>query len=266
MIYNKELYSFDSDPDPVSASTPELNSTSTSTTDQPESITADDSAFHFFNNLLYQTIVATCFLIMVLIISHSSLTWTNWAYNRLHSAVEATQQNTFGRISQSQLWQNLIGDMSNMVRLEEITKKFERESFPRNYGGRVFLNSVWPVQGSITKGYGWQYNSDRKNRIFNSGMEITALPDTLVLAIADGTVSEIIHQTGRGWQLVINHGNGWSSSYNYLGLVKVKVGQKVKAGDTIAQISRPDQEQGSILWLEIKEYDRPVDPLSVLAV
>ncbi|HBE77240.1 MAG TPA: hypothetical protein DDW65_05595 [Firmicutes bacterium] len=266
MIQNKELYSFDPELDPVSVSTPNPDSdsdpNSTSTTEQSELFAAEDSDFHFFNNLLYQTIVAICFLIMTLVISHSGLSWMNWACNRLHSAIETSQQETFGRISQSQLWKELIGNMSNLVRLEEITKKFEQPSSPKN----IFTNSVWPIQGSITKGYGWQYDSDRKNRTFNSGIEITALPDTLVFAIADGTVSEVNHQAGRGWQLIINHGNGWSSSYNYLGLVKVKVGQTVKAGDTIAQISRPDQERGSILWFEIQEYDRPVDPLSVLAV
>jgi hypothetical protein len=253
MINNKELYSFGPEPGPAEPQT-ELNS-------QEEAYTE----FNFITKLLHQTIITVCCLILLLTISHVNMPWSRWIKDRIHFAIHSSQEMTFGRIGNSRLWQTMVTNAGNLVRLEEITKNLtEPEIAVTSPVKKIFLNSVWPVQGSITKGYGWRYNPVSKMREFNAGIEITAIPNTVVLAIADGTIGAIKHQPGMGWQIVINHGDGWSSYYYYLGLVNVMVGQKVKAGDPVAQISRPDQDKGPALLLEIKEYGQPVDPLSIL--
>jgi murein DD-endopeptidase MepM/ murein hydrolase activator NlpD len=252
MIRNSELYSLE----------PKKDSTEL----PPESHSSEDSNFKFLSTLLYQTIIATCSLIILLTLSRGNLPWFNWIKDRMHSAINASQADTFGRIGDSKLWHTIITNTGNLVRLEEITKKIADPGFEiKNQVSQVFLDSVWPVQGSITKGYGWRYDPIEKIKEFHTGIEISAAPDAIVLAVADGTITEIKHQPGTGWQIIISHADGWSSSYSYLGLVNVKVSQRVKAGDAIAQINRPDQDKGSILLLEIKEYDKSVDPLSLLA-
>jgi murein DD-endopeptidase MepM/ murein hydrolase activator NlpD len=251
MMNNKDLYHFDQEQD--------------STELDPELTSPENSKFSFLTKLLHQTIIAICCLILILTFYHSKLPWLQWVSNRMHSAVNASQEDTFGRISSSKLFKTIITNATNLVRLEEITKGLAgQETLPKEQEKKIFSNSVWPVQGSITKGYGWRYDPANKTREFNSGVEITAVPDTSVLAIADGTIAEIKHQPGNGWEIVINHGDGWSSTYYYLGVVNAKVGQMVKAGDPIAQIGRPDQEKGPTLLLEIKDYDQPIDPLSLL--
>jgi murein DD-endopeptidase MepM/ murein hydrolase activator NlpD len=251
MINNKEIYQFDSEPD--------------STELEPELSSPEEPEATFPAKLLYQTIVSICCLILLLTISHSQLHWLQWVNERLHSAVNSSMEDTFGRIADSKLLKTIITNTNNLVRLEEITKSITNSEYSlKDQEKKIFINSVWPVQGSITKGYGWRYDPSNKVKEFNSGVEITAVPDTKVLAIADGTITEIKHQPSSGWQIVISHGGGWSSIYYYLGQVNAEVGQKVKAGDPIAQIGRPDQEKGPVLLLEIKEYDQPVDPLSLL--
>ena len=142
----------------------------------------------------------------------------------MHSAVNSTMEDTFGRIGRLKLLKTMITNTNNLVRLEEITKSITNsEPSIKDQEKKIFINSVWPVQGSITKGYGWRYDPSSKVNEFNSGVEITAVPDTKVLAIADGTITEIKHQPSNGWEIVINHGDGWSSIYHYLGGVNAKL-------------------------------------------
>ncbi len=262
MIENKDLYSFEQEID--------------SSEQNPESNSLDDSNFKFFSTLLYQTIIAFTCLILLLTLSHSNFQLLQWTRERMHTAINASSENTFGKITGSKLWKSMIASTGNLVRLEEITKnQFTKDNIFDNsdvavssenkHARQIFQNLVWPVQGSIVKGYGWRYNTVHKTKEFQPGIEISAIPDSTVLAVADGIITEIKHQSEEGWKIVISHNGGWSSNYFYLGPVQVRVGQKVKAGDTIAQINRPDQDKGPILLLEIKEYDQSVDPLSLLA-
>ncbi|HBF38211.1 MAG TPA: hypothetical protein DDW50_12925, partial [Firmicutes bacterium] len=241
-----------------------------------ESNSPEEPNFKLFSTLLYQTIITISCLILLLTFSHSRQPWLVWVKERMHAAITSSSANTFGKITNSKLWKSMIGNVGNLVRLEAITKnQFARQnvaddmdvtaSLEKKQAHQVFQNSVWPVQGSIVKGYGWRYDVIRKTKNFQPGIEISALPDSTVLAVADGIITEIKHQPAQGWQIVVSHNNGWSSNYFYLGSVQVKIGQKVKAGDPIAQINRPDQEKGPILLLEIKDYDQSVDPLSLLA-
>ncbi len=261
MIENKDLYSFEQETD-----SPEQ---------APESDSLDDSNFKLFSTILYQTIIAFTCLILLLTLSHSNYQWLRWARDKIHTAINASSENTFGRIANSRPWKSLLASTGNLVRLEEITKnQFSMEnpadtsdiavSTGKKQTRQIFQNSVWPVQGNIVKGYGWRYDEIHQTKKFHPGIEISAQPGSTVLAVADGIISEVRHQPGEGWQIAINHSERWSSSYFYLGPVQVKVGQRVNAGDTIAQINRPDQDQGPILLLEIKEYAQSVDPLSLL--
>lgn len=251
MINNKELFNFDQDQEP-SEPTNDLTS--------PE-----DSEFKFPIKLLYQIIIAFCCLILILVVSHSNYPLMKWINQRLHSAINTSMEDTFGRISKSGLIQMIITNADNLIRLEDITKNINSTEYSiTEKEKKIFQNSVWLVQGSITKGYGWRYDPDNKIREFNSGVEMTAIPNAMVLAIADGVITEIKHQPKKGWEIKISHSDGWSSTYYYLGQVNVKIGQMVKAGDPIANIGRPNQEKGSIILLEIKNYDQPVDPLSIL--
>ncbi|MGE5582639.1 MAG: M23 family metallopeptidase, partial [Bacillota bacterium] len=198
MIKNEELYDFQAEPNTTGPDTEPTPSA------EPES--------RFPSKFLYQTIVSICCLILLLAVSSSQSPWLQWVGARIHSAVNTSMEDTFGRLSQSGFVRRLITNAGNLVRLEEITKTLSNQELG-NPEATMFQRTVWPVQGSIIKGYGWRYNSANKTREFNSGVEITALPDAPVLAIADGTVSKIIHDPEDGWEIVLKHDEGWTSNY-----------------------------------------------------
>lgn len=84
--------------------------------------------------------------------------------------------------------------------------------------------------------YGWQKNPNGGQTLFHSGIDILALPNTPVLAADDGVVAFVGQEETYGNLIVISHGQDRQSRYAHLSAVRVKIGQQVKAGDTIGVV------------------------------
>ena len=63
---------------------------------------------------------------------------------------------------------------------------------------------------------------------------------------------------------MINHGNGWVTTYNHLSTFSVTVGDFVKAGETIGGMGNTGYSSGPHLHFEVLYANRFRDPLSVL--
>lgn len=95
-----------------------------------------------------------------------------------------------------------------------------------------------------------------------------------VLAVANGVVTSVIdgqedRQTanlrGRlGNSLRIDHGRGRGSYYGHLkrGSISVRVGQRVRAGEQIAEVGSSGDSSGPHLHFEILESRVPIDPFA----
>ncbi len=101
-----------------------------------------------------------------------------------------------------------------------------------------------PVKGRISSPFG-------KFRKYNTGVarhhlgtDMAAPSGTPVSAAGDGKVvlAELIHIYGNA--VIINHADGVSTSYNHLSAIDVKVGDTVKAGDTIGKVGSTGQSTG----------------------
>jgi len=60
---------------------------------------------------------------------------------------------------------------------------------------------------------------------------------------------------------VISHGFGMNSRYSHLNKVLVKVGQKVKRGDKVAEIGMSGKTTGPHLHYEVRLNGIPVNPV-----
>lgn len=84
---------------------------------------------------------------------------------------------------------------------------------------------------------------------------------TDVFAAAEGKVTFAAwHTYGGGNRVVIDHGNGLSTTYNHLTSSSVKVGQKVTRGELIAQSGTTGNSTGCHLHFEVVVDDEKVDP------
>jgi murein DD-endopeptidase MepM/ murein hydrolase activator NlpD len=96
---------------------------------------------------------------------------------------------------------------------------------------------------------------------FHTGQDFAIQCSTDVFAAAGGTVSYAQwHEFGGGNRVVINHGNGLSTSYSHLSSIGVKVGQKVERGDLIALSGTTGNSTGCHLHFEVLVDDETVDP------
>ena len=88
---------------------------------------------------------------------------------------------------------------------------------------------------------------------------------TWVGAAADGVVILASHNVGHyGTAVYIDHKNGYITHYGHLSSYKVRVGQKVRAGQLIAKSGASGRVTGPHLHFTIKKGDRSLDPLKFL--
>jgi len=122
----------------------------------------------------------------------------------------------------------------------------------------------WPVPGALSSGFGKREHPRTGEVAFHSGVDIRAASGTPVKATADGIVSVSGWVAGNGIIVVIEHGRGFSTAYAHNKQSLVKVGQKVKRGDTIALSGATGVTTGPHLHYEVWKAGRQVNPISFL--
>ncbi|WP_431298964.1 peptidoglycan DD-metalloendopeptidase family protein [Tabrizicola sp. BL-A-41-H6] len=109
-----------------------------------------------------------------------------------------------------------------------------------------------PAAGKIIRGY------DKKK---NQGIDIAAAPGSPVKAAADGTVAAITKDTNQVPIVVIRHADNLLTVYAGVDALKVKKGDKVKRGQSIAVIRPGDP---AFLHFEVRKGVDSLDPMTFL--
>jgi len=135
------------------------------------------------------------------------------------------------------------------------------QRFPPLPGGEL----AWPVQGgTITSGFGNRTNPINRRQEFHSGIDIGAPSGTSIFAAHDGVVIFAGWQGGYGNTVVIDHGNGLSTTYSHNTTNLVSVGQTVTRGQTIARVGSTGFSTGPHLHFSVRQNGRLVNPVSFL--
>jgi murein DD-endopeptidase MepM/ murein hydrolase activator NlpD len=146
--------------------------------------------------------------------------------------------------------------LSQEVSLSEIEKNLQskREVL-------IHTPSIWPIMGWVTSGFGFRTNPFTGLAQMHEGMDISNRVGTLIVAPADGIVSDVGNDAVHGRIMVISHGFGMTSRYAHLNKVLVKVGQRVKRGDKIAEVGMTGKTTGPHLHYEVRLNGIPVNPM-----
>lgn len=127
---------------------------------------------------------------------------------------------------------------------------------------------AWPVSGAVLSRFGTpvpsgSVASGQRNR----GIDLAAYAGLTVRAAAGGTVIFAGNEPERFGQLIIiDHGQGWATAYAYLGKVRVKEGEVVKARQAIASIGKSGEAKRPTLHFELRRDNDPRDPVVYLPV
>ena len=119
-----------------------------------------------------------------------------------------------------------------------------------------------PVWGEITSGYGWRIHPIFQTPEFHTGIDIAAPWGAPVEAPADGTVIYAGQMPANGVLLILNHGNGFSTTYSHLSSYAVRAGEHVHRGQRIARVGSTGWSTGPHLFFEVREGGRPINPLA----
>ena len=132
----------------------------------------------------------------------------------------------------------------------------------RDDGRTDFLTGfVWPAKGVISGVYGSQRILNGEARRPHFGVDIAAPVGTPVFAPADGIVTlaypDMFYSGGT---LILDHGLHLSSSFLHLSRILVKVGDRVKQGDKIAEIGATGRVTGPHVDWRMNLRNARLDP------
>ena len=137
----------------------------------------------------------------------------------------------------------------------------ELADIPGLYAARLESRWLqWPVQDSRTVWKGNPYGVI--NGKLHSGIDIPAEQGVVILAAADGTVTETGFDPVRGNYLVLDHGDGLTTLYAHCRNVEVKAGDTVKTGEMVAAVGSTGMSTGPHLHFEVRQDGEAQNPVT----
>ena len=141
----------------------------------------------------------------------------------------------------------------------------------------VFLNftdnetMLWPIEGNILMDYSMEhtiYDPTLEQYRVNDSISIGAEQGTSVKAAAAGTVVSITNNDKNGCTVVLDHGNGWQTTYSQLQSdVAVCQNEVIEAGEVIGGIGTPSRYSvalGNHLDFTVSKDGVNIDPKTIL--
>jgi len=118
----------------------------------------------------------------------------------------------------------------------------------------------FPYKGIKTSGYGWRWGRP------HTGIDIALNTGDKVYAAFDGVVRVAKYNGGYGNMVLIRHYNNLETLYGHLSAIKVKPGDKVKAGDVIGLGGSTGNSTGPHLHFECRLLYACFDPEWILDI
>ncbi|MDE6711966.1 MAG: M23 family metallopeptidase [Alistipes sp.] len=136
----------------------------------------------------------------------------------------------------------------------------------RTGAGSHNIPAIQPVINNqltrLTASYGMRFHPFYKTLQAHQGVDYTVPEGTHVFATADGRVREVLERNSTaGRTVVIDHGNGYETSYSHLSQAEVRKGQQVRRGDIIARTGDTGLSLAPHLHYEVRYDGMRVDPI-----
>ena len=127
------------------------------------------------------------------------------------------------------------------------------------------IPSIQPVINKqltlLTASYGMRIHPFYKTLQSHQGVDYTIPEGSRVFATADGVVRDAAQRNStQGQTVVIDHGNGYETSYSHLSKINVRKGQTVRRGDIIALSGDTGLSLAPHLHYEVRLDGMRVDP------
>ena len=161
---------------------------------------------------------------------------------------------------------------SRRKRAEDIARTMQRSSDDLSYTMLAndvqldYIPSIQPVNNRqltlLAAGKKPLINPFHRTMREHHGVDYLVPEGTAVFATADGRIKSLSEKnSSHGKAVIIDHGNGYETSYSHLLDIRVKVGDVVKRGDIIAMSGNSGLSFAPHLHYEVIFNDMRVDPI-----
>ncbi|MGW8195461.1 MAG: M23 family metallopeptidase, partial [Desulforhopalus sp.] len=123
-----------------------------------------------------------------------------------------------------------------------------------------------PIKGKITSRYGKRKDPLNNKLAFHSGVDLEGNKGEKIRATADGTVIKACRNGGHGNYVMIDHGNGYTTSFSHMKKFVVRKGDKVQRGQLIGYVGNSGRSTGPHLHYEIALDKKTVNPSKFIKV
>lgn len=150
---------------------------------------------------------------------------------------------------------------SVLARIRKDAKEVREARALRSEDTDFMQDFIWPAKGPISGVYGSQriLNGEKKRPHF--GIDVAGPVGQPVYAPADGVVTLFVPDMYySGGTMIIDHGHGISSTFLHLHKASVKVGQRVKQGELVAEIGDTGRVTGPHLDWRMNWHEKRIDP------
>jgi len=164
-----------------------------------------------------------------------------------------------GNVTVSSKDNNFKMNADNVVYREKERKLF---AFTDDY-----IPSIAPIDQpkvKITSGFGMRMHPVYKKEMMHNGIDFSAPAGTPIMTSANGTVRSAEFVKNYGNRVIIDHGNGYSTSYNQMQNFIVKPGLSVKKGEVIGYVGSSGLSTAPHLHYEVMKDGKFVDPADYL--
>jgi len=123
-----------------------------------------------------------------------------------------------------------------------------------------------PVQGIITSRFGKRKDPVNNRTGFHTGIDFRGKVGDKIFATADGIVKKAFRNGGYGNYVLLDHGNGYTTSFAHMQTFLVKKRDRVKRGQLIGLVGNTGRSTGSHLHYEVCLDKKPINPYKFMKI
>ncbi len=147
--------------------------------------------------------------------------------------------------------------------LEDLITKLEYASEKDEYTYKFARGNIaWPGKGKVIREFG-EYVSN-SSKFHSNGIDIALPEGSNVMAAEDGVVVFAEWYESAGKTIIIDHQNGFLTTYSHNGQILVTKGDHVKRSDVIALSGKTGTAKQPLVHFELRKRRIPVDPKQYL--
>jgi len=149
---------------------------------------------------------------------------------------------------------------------ESLAKKYGSTS-SNSYSGNAYswlVSHPLPEMKRVSSNFGGRTMGGRAEN--HSGLDLSAPSGTPIYATGPGVVTKSGWGTGYGQYVEINHGNGYLTRYAHASRLIARVGDRVDAGEHIANVGCTGRCTGPHLHYEVVKDGQRKNPSTYLAM